>query len=209
MRHLALSNKSLSSESALVFAKLKEHGLLLRIDAYLPSVCALVAGERVRGSWWSHPRGRAIFAVDGELGDHPDVLMTKLISGKVTYVHRALWPQVIAVGRAREPWQMKDLSPDGRKLLAQVDRKPVEPDRAQSKAASELETKLLVYCKQFHSESGAHVRRLESWDHWSREIDDVGERITAVRSRRLLEAVMASLNREFKGNGRLPWPGER
>ena len=110
-----MNNKRLSAESALVFAKLEEHGLLLRIDADLLNVCALVAGERVRGSWWSHPSAHAIFAVDGELADHPDVLMTKLISGKVTYVHRALWPQVIAVGRSREPWQMKDLSTDGRK----------------------------------------------------------------------------------------------
>ena len=81
---MPLNNKSLSAESALVFAKLEEHGLLLRIDANLPNVCALVAGERVRGSWWSHPSGRAIFAVDSELADHPDVLMTKLISGMTT-----------------------------------------------------------------------------------------------------------------------------
>ena len=207
MRRLALNDRILSAESAFVFAKLEEHGLLLRIDANLPNVCALVAGERVRGSWWSHPSGRAIFAVDGELADHPDVLMTKLISGKVTYVHRALWPQVIAVGRAREPWQVKDLSPGSRKLLAQVDHKPVEPDRRARRAASELETRLLVYSEQFHSESGAHVRRLESWDHLSRRIGDVGEQITAVSGVRLLEEVVASLNRKFNGRGRLPWQG--
>ena len=204
---MPLNNKNLSAQSAHVFAKLEEHGLLLRIDANLPNVCALVAGERVRGSWWSHPSGRAIFAVDSELADHPDVLMTKLISGKVTYVHRALWSQVIAVGRSREPWQMKDLSTDGRRLLAQVDRKPVEPDRRASKAASELETRLLVYSEQFHSESGAHGRRLESWDHWSNRIGNVGEQITAVSGGRLLEEVVASLNRKFKGSGRLPWQG--
>jgi hypothetical protein len=209
MSKLALSDEERSPESVLVFAKLEEHGLLLQLDSNLPNVCALVAGERVRGSWWSHPSGRAIFAVAGELADHPDVLMTKLISGKVTYVHRPLWPQVIAVGRAREPWQIKDLSPAGRKLLAQVDRKPVEPDSHASKAASELEARLLVYSEQFHSESGAHVRRLESWDHWSRRIGDVGEETTAVRGRRFLEDVVAPLNRKFKGSGRLPWQAKR
>ena len=98
---------------------------------------------------------------------------------------------------------------DARKLLAEIDRKPVEPDRRASKMASELETRLLVYSEQFHSESGAHVRRLESWVHWSRRIGDVGEPITAVRSRRLPEEVVASLNRKFQGNGRVPWQRKR
>jgi len=39
----------MSSESVSVFAKLKEHGLLLQTDANLPNVCALVAGAPVRG----------------------------------------------------------------------------------------------------------------------------------------------------------------
>src|SRR5579872_4415844 len=151
----------MSSESRRVFAELKKHGLLLLADANLPNVCALVAGERVRGSWWAHPRAQAIFEVDGALADHSDVLMTKLLSGKVTYIHRALWPPVVAVGRAREPWQMRDLSHDARTLLADVDRRPVEPGRAMSKPASELEANLLVYSEQFHGEAGAHVRRLE------------------------------------------------
>src|SRR5215813_9044042 len=205
MRKPALDDKGRSADFAPVFAMLKKDGLLLRIDANLPNLCALVAGERVRGSWWSHPRGRAMFAVDGDLEDHPDVLMTKLISGKVTYVHRALWPHILAVGRARAPWQLNNLSADGRKLLSQVDRGPTEPDRGAAKAASELETRLLVLSEQFHSESGAHVRRLESWDHWSSRIGDVGESIPAERARLRIEDVVSSLNRRFKGRGRLPW----
>src|SRR5215470_2430282 len=147
------------------FAQLKKHGLLLLTDASLPNLCALVAGETVRGSWWAHPASQAIFVAAGELEDHPDVLVTKLISGKVTFVHRALWPAVAAVGGARETWQMKGLSPDACKLLAQVDGGPVEPGRGLNKAASELEARLLVHSEQFHTESGAHARRLESWDH--------------------------------------------
>ena len=63
-----------------VFAELKKYRLLLRTDAHLPNLCALVAGEAVRGSWWAHPSSHAIFQVDGELANHPDVLMVKLIS---------------------------------------------------------------------------------------------------------------------------------
>jgi hypothetical protein len=198
-----------SSEFALVFSILKEHGLLLQTDANLPNVCALVAGAPVRGSWWAHPRSHEIFRVNCELAEHPDVLVTKLISGKITYIHKALWPAVIAIGRAREPWQMKRLSDDARKLLAEVDRKPVETDNRVSKPASELETNLLVYSEQFHREAGAHARRVESWDHWSNRIGYKGEPITPVRAELELETVVASLNRKFNGRGRLPWPPGR
>ena len=43
-----------------MFAKLKEHGLLLQTDVNLANVCALVAGAPLRGSWWAHPRSHEI-----------------------------------------------------------------------------------------------------------------------------------------------------
>ena len=105
-----------------MFAKLKEYGLLLQTDASLPNISTLVVGAPVRGSWWAHPRSHEIFRVNCELGEHPDVLVSKLISGKIAYLHRVLWPAVIAIGRSREPWQMQRLSTEARQLLAEVDR---------------------------------------------------------------------------------------
>ena len=84
-----------------VLAQLKRHGLLLLNDKALPNLCALVVRERVRGSWWAHPQAQEIFDVYDALEDHPDVLISKLVSGKVTYVHRQFWPHVAAIGRAR------------------------------------------------------------------------------------------------------------
>jgi hypothetical protein len=144
------------------FAKLQEIGLLLQTDANLPSVCALVAGGPVRGSWSAHARSHEIFRVNCELAEHPDALVCKLISGKVTYVHRALWPAILAIGRARESWQMERLSHAARKLLAAVDGEPAQTDRSLRKPASELETSLLVSSEQFNTAGGAHARRLES-----------------------------------------------
>jgi hypothetical protein len=190
-----------------VFAKLKEHGLLLQTDANLPNVCALVVGARVRGSWWAHPRSHEIFRVNCELAEHPDVLVNKLIFGKITYLHRALWPAFVAIGRARESWQIERLSDDARNLLAEVDRKSIQTDRRLSKPASELETNLLVYSEQFHTETGAHARLLESWDHWSSRTGYTGKQITSVTAKLTLENVVASLNRQFNGRGRLPWLG--
>jgi hypothetical protein len=85
-----------------VFWELQRQGVLLQTDAQLPNVCALVAGAPVLGSWWAHPKSHEIFRVNGALEDHPDVLVVKLISGKLTYVERALWPCVAAIGSARE-----------------------------------------------------------------------------------------------------------
>ena len=70
-----------------VLEELERYGILLESDARLPSVAGLVAGEPVRGSWWGHPRGQNIYRIAGWLGEHPDVVVSKLVSGKVTYVH--------------------------------------------------------------------------------------------------------------------------
>ena len=195
------------SESVSVLTQQKEHGLLLQTDANLPNVCVLITGAPVRGSWWAHSRSHEIFRVNCELAAHPDVLVSKLISGKITYIHRALWPAVIAIGHARESWQTAHLSHDAHNLLAEVDRKPIRTDRRVSKPASELETNLLVYSEQFHTETGAHARSLESWEHWSSRTGYMGEQITLASAKLTLEEVVASLNRKFKGHGRLPWQG--
>ncbi|HEX3764845.1 MAG TPA: hypothetical protein VHW23_39385 [Kofleriaceae bacterium] len=58
----------------------------------VPSVAEAVAGQPIVGSWWAHPRGKAIFAALSELDDSDDVRCFKLIDGKVTFVHRRVWP---------------------------------------------------------------------------------------------------------------------
>jgi len=189
----------------LVLENLKEHGLLLETDARLPNVSTLVLGEPVRGSWWAHPRSHEIFRVNCALEDHPDALVTKLVSGKITFIHRLLWPSVVAIGRAREPWQIARLSTNARKLLARADKAPVETNSSLTKAASELEKLLLVSSEQFHTERGAHVRRLESWDHWRHRSGFAASDMAADQARRKLEEVLDSLNRRFHASGRLPW----
>jgi hypothetical protein len=61
----------------------------------VPSVAELVAGEPVRGSWWAHPKGREIFAALRAIEQSSDILVCRLIGGKVTFVHRRLWPALI------------------------------------------------------------------------------------------------------------------
>src|SRR5689334_17443810 len=104
-----------------VFLQLEKFGLLLLADSNLPSVTTLVAGEKISGSWWSHKAAQQIFVVSERLEDHKDVLILKLISNKVTFVHRKLWGHVYSIGVAREEWQLKKLSPGAKRLLKALD----------------------------------------------------------------------------------------
>jgi hypothetical protein len=73
-----------------------EQGMLLEsARGPIPNVAELVAGEPIRGSWWSHPSSHAIFEVLNVLADSPDVVRTRLVNGKVTLIHRRLWPALV------------------------------------------------------------------------------------------------------------------
>ncbi len=79
-----------------VFARLVEEGVLLEsAKGPAPNVAELVVGEPITGSWWSHPGSHAIFDEVNALADHPDVVRTRLVKGKVTLVHRRLWPALV------------------------------------------------------------------------------------------------------------------
>ncbi|HEX8110059.1 MAG TPA: hypothetical protein VF516_20155 [Kofleriaceae bacterium] len=74
-------------------AFVEQHGVVLAsARGPVPSVAEAVAGQPIVGSWWAHPRGKAIFAALSELDDSHDVRCFKLIDGKVTFVHRRVWP---------------------------------------------------------------------------------------------------------------------
>ena len=45
-------------------AFIRKHGVVLEAArGPVPSLAEAVAGGPIRGSWWSHPKGRAIFAL--------------------------------------------------------------------------------------------------------------------------------------------------
>jgi hypothetical protein len=79
-------------------AVLIEHGMLLAsARGPIPNVAALVAGEPIKGSWWAHPTSHAIFNTLALLAESPDVIRLRLVDGKVTLVHRRLWPALVRV----------------------------------------------------------------------------------------------------------------
>ena len=81
-----------------LLALLHERGVLLEsARGPIPNVAELVAGEPIKGSWWGHPAGHAIFEAINELADSPDVARLRMVKGKITLVHRRLWPALVRV----------------------------------------------------------------------------------------------------------------
>jgi hypothetical protein len=179
--------------------------VLLLQDAKLPSLVGLIVGGPVRGSWWGHPKGSDIFDVAGQLDDHPDVASTKLISGKVTFVHRCMWREIIAVGRSREQWQTQGLSRETRALLAHVDKD--KRLQAAGEPAKVLEARLLVASQQVHTDSGAHATELSTWEAFARQVGVTLPRVSAARARAKIERKVQAVIAAFGAEGKLPWEG--
>ena len=202
-----------------VLSALEEEGLLLAADARLPSVTTLVAGEPVRGSWWGHAAGERIYAVLDALSEHPAATSVKLVSRKVTFVHAELWPELLAIGSAGEPWQLSRLDVRGRDLLVAVEREGElrldrftaergGPARPWLDAAKELERRLLAHAGQEHTGSGAHTRLLTSWGRWARERRLSHGRSSAADARSRFEGIVDRWRADHGGRPTLPWPTE-
>jgi hypothetical protein len=90
---------TMTSRQAVAF--IRKHGVVLEsAQGPVPSLAEVIAGEPVSGRWWSHPRSHEIFAVTQAIRASDDVLVCRLLKGKVTFVHRRLWPALVrAAGR--------------------------------------------------------------------------------------------------------------
>jgi hypothetical protein len=79
-------------------AFVRKHGVVLEsAHAPVPSLAEAIAGEPIPGSWWSHPRSQEIFQLTRAIRDSEEVLVCRLVEGKITYVHRRLWPALVRV----------------------------------------------------------------------------------------------------------------
>ena len=84
----------MTPKQALAFVK--THGVVLESGrGPVPSLAEAIAGGLIRGSWWGHPKGNEIFLCSRAIRKSDDVLVCRLVGGKVTYVHRRLWPALV------------------------------------------------------------------------------------------------------------------
>ncbi len=75
----------------------RDHGVVLEsARGCVPSLALEIAGGPIKGSWWGHPKSQEIYKLTRALRNHDDILVCRLIDGKVTFVHRRLWPSLVA-----------------------------------------------------------------------------------------------------------------
>lgn len=92
----------MTATKALAFVK--QHGVVLEsARGPAPNLAEHIAGERIRGSWWGHRRALQIFRCSRAIRDSKDVVVCRLLGGKVTYLHRRLWPAVVRLRRHFDP----------------------------------------------------------------------------------------------------------
>ena len=84
----------MTPEDAAAFVR--HHGVVLAsAKGPVPNLAEAIAGEPISGSWWSHPRSQAIYAILRDIQDASDILVCRIVKGKITFVHRRLWPHLI------------------------------------------------------------------------------------------------------------------
>ena len=73
----------------------ERHGILLEsARGLVPNLAEMVAGAAIQGSWWGHPLADGIFFLTRAVRTCDDVLVCRLVHGKITYVYLPFWSAV-------------------------------------------------------------------------------------------------------------------
>ena len=117
MPRLDVVTKCATVEEALAFVR--QHGVVLAsAKGAAPRLTEAIVGEVIKGSWWAHPRSHHIYAILGAVTNSDQVLVCRLIDGKITLVHRRLWPSLVRLASRFAPEQLAQVreehTPSGR-----------------------------------------------------------------------------------------------
>lgn len=95
----------MTAAEALAF--IEERGVVLvSAKGPVPRLTEVIAGEPIKGSWWGHPKGQQIFAILEIVTESKDVHVCRLVKGKITLVHRRLWPALVRLSDRLTPDQL-------------------------------------------------------------------------------------------------------
>lgn len=128
------------ADEALAFVR--ERGVVLvAAKGPAPRLTEAIIGEPIKGSWWAHPRSHFIFNVLSAIAASDDVLACRLIDGKVTLVHRRLWPALVHLAERFPPERLAQVreehTPSGRHVRRDVPFPQWVPDDV-TRAASAM-----------------------------------------------------------------------
>ncbi|OGT84966.1 MAG: hypothetical protein A3H91_01905 [Gammaproteobacteria bacterium RIFCSPLOWO2_02_FULL_61_13] len=89
-----------------------------------PTLTEVIVGEPIVGSWWGHAHSHHIHTVLEAVKESGDVLVCRLINGKITLVHRRLWPALVRLGKRFTPEQVAQVceehTPSGRHAVSMI-----------------------------------------------------------------------------------------
>ncbi len=128
----------MSPEEGLAFVE--RHGVVLQAArGPIPSLAEAIAGGPIRGSWWGHPKGHEIFRVAEAISDSPDLLVCKLMDGKITYIHRRLWPALVKLASRFRKEQLAKVWNEHTRTGAHRSRREPFPDWVPSDVMKQAE----------------------------------------------------------------------
>jgi hypothetical protein len=109
----------LTPDAALGFVR--DNGVVLvSAKGPVPTLTEAIVGAPIRGSWWGHPDGRKIYRILQSVTASDEVLACRLVDGKVTLVHKRLWPALVRLADRFSPKRTARLvdehTPAGRHL---------------------------------------------------------------------------------------------
>ena len=112
-----------TAEEALVF--IREHGVVLAsAKGTAPRLTEAIIGEPIKGSWWAHSQSHRIYAILRGVTESDQVLVCRLIDGKITLVHRRLWPSLVRLAARFAPGQLARVrdehTPSGRHVSREL-----------------------------------------------------------------------------------------
>lgn len=180
-------------------------------DKSFPNIVSKIVGEKIAGSWWGHPLANPIYNGLGWLEHNHNILIIKLLDGKVTYVHESLFPDIYSIVSEARDWQLKKLKPDELKLFKFVLKKKKvlsdDPNLGDlfsdsRKSFSTLEKKLLLYSVEEHTESGKHIKEYLPWNE-SKIFNKAPKNYELAKDN--IERIIDKINRESASKVRLPW----
>jgi hypothetical protein len=95
-------SKLASGAAALAFVR--DRGIVLvSANGPAPKLTEAIIGEPIKGSWWAHPQGHHIFRIVRAVSESDEVLVCRLVKGKLTLVHRRLWPALVRLAERFGP----------------------------------------------------------------------------------------------------------
>jgi hypothetical protein len=97
--------------AAQALAFVERHGIVLEGARHptIPSLVEAVAGEPIRGNWWAHPAGKSIFAVTRAVRESPQILVCRIVDGKISFAHARVWPALARLAKEFPPERLARL----------------------------------------------------------------------------------------------------